>query len=223
MGYLVPRGGSDVILREEVEHAEFYEIESLKRACDLAYEKRSKTENYHWIRDRDKLLLTMLWATGARVSDVIEMATHQINFKEKNIRFLVHKRKSKKVKTGGEYWHTINIDMETLSEVMDYIQTWSIKGLLFPSTRKSAKTLTRQAVNKKFNEYCAVAGLRHIHPHMVRHGLAMFMQARGVPAHEIAFRLAHSSTAITLATYARMSKDQEKQILDSLNFNFWKA
>jgi integrase len=113
--------------------------------------------------------------------------------------------------------------METLSEVMDYIQTWSIKGLLFPSTRKSTKTLTRQAVNKKFNEYCAVAGLRHIHPHMVRHGLAMFMQARGVPAHEIAFRLAHSSTAITLATYARMSKDQEKQILDSLNFNFWKA
>lgn len=223
MNSLVPFGGGDLLLREQVDHIELFEVESLKRACDIAYEKSKQTENYHWIRDRDKLMFTMMWATGARVTDVLDMSTERINFRDKSIKFLVHKRRSTKLKSGGEFWHTISIDMETLSQIMDFMQTWSVKGLLFPSTMNGKKPMTRQAVNKKLNEYGASVKLRHLHPHMFRHGIAMFLQARGVPAHEIAFRLAHSSTAITLATYARMNIDQERQILESLNINVWKA
>lgn len=220
MNSLVPFGGGDLLLKEQVDHVELHEVEAFKRACDIAYEKSKQTENYRWIRDRDKLLIQMLWATGARVSDVVEMCSTNIIFKEKTIKFLVHKRRSHKVKTNGEFWHVISIDLETLGEIMDYVQTYSIKGLLFPSLRTSNKPLTRQAVNKRLNELSTLIGMRHVHPHLFRHGLAMFLQAQGVPAEVIAYRLAHSSTSITLKTYARMTVTQEKAMIDNLGIKF---
>lgn len=220
MNSIIPFGNKNMVLAEPVDHIELHEVQALIRACDIAYENSKQTDNYRWIRDRDKLLLQMLWTTGARISDVLSLETSKINFKENSITFLVHKRRSKKKQTGGEFWHTISLDLRTLAEIMDYIQTWSVKGLLFSSTRTKQKILTRQAINKRLNELAALVHLRHIHPHMFRHGLAMHLQAQGVPAEVIAYRLAHSSTAITLQTYARMNLTQEKSILESLNVQF---
>jgi integrase len=221
MNSLVPFGGGDLLLKEQVDHIELHEVETLKRACDIAYERSKQTENYKWIRDKNKLFLQLMWATGARVSDVTEINTTKINYREKTVTFLVHKRKSKKVKTGGEFWHTIGIDMDTLTMIMDYVQTWEIKGLLFPSLRGSNKAITRQAINKLLNGLTELAGTRHIHPHMFRHGIAMHLQSQGVPAELIAYHLAHSSTAITLKTYARMDAKQERAMFENLNVKFW--
>ncbi len=221
MNSLVPFGGGDLLLKEQVDHIEPYEVESLKRACDIAYEQSKQTDNYKWIRDKNKLFMQLMWSTGARVSDVASMSTDKINYKEKSITFLVHKRKSKKIKTGGEFWHTVSIDIETLTMIMDYVQTWEIKGLLFPSCKGCNKPLTRQAINKMLDELTEVVDMRHVHPHMFRHGIAMYMQSQGVPVEVVAYRLAHSSTAITLKTYARMNVNQEKAILENLNVKFW--
>lgn len=63
---------------------------------------------------------------------------------------------------------------------------------------------------------CAAIGLRHIHSHISRHGIAIHLQGQGVLAELIAYHLAHSSTAITLSTYARLHSNQEKRMLESL-------
>lgn len=216
MNSIIPYSNKNMVLAEPVDHIELFEVHALTRACDIAYERSKQTENYAWIRDRDKLLIQMLWATGARISDALNMNTSAINFKENTITFLVRKRRSKKAKTGGEFWHTISLDLKTLSEIMGYIQTWSIKGLLFPAPSRE-KPLSRKLANKRLNELAALAHIRPIHPHMFRHGLAMHLQSQGVPVEVIAYRLAHSSTAITLQTYARMNAEQERAILDTLN------
>jgi len=95
-----------------------------------------------------------------------------------------------------------------------------MKGLLFPASLKGTKSLTRQAVAIKLVKYGAIAGLRHIHCHMMRHGIAMHLQSQGVPAEAITHHLAHSSTSVTISTYARMSASQEKAILENLNVKF---
>jgi integrase/recombinase XerD len=220
MNSLVPFGGGDLLLQEQVDHIELHEVESLKRACDIKRERSKPTENYTWIRDRDKLLIQMLWSTGARVSDVLQMSSANIKFQERSIQFIVRKRKSKKIKTGGEFWHTIPIDIETLGEIMDYIQTWEIKGLLFTNRKGAYKPLTRQAVNKKLHEYGKIGQLRKIHPHMFRHGLAMFLISQGMPVEHISRHLAHSSTSITLKTYARIGLKEEQQMINSLGIRF---
>ena len=55
---------------------------------------------------------------------------------------------------------------------------------------------------------------------MMRHGIAMHLQSQGVPAEAITHHLAHSSTSVTISTYARMSASQEKAILENLNVKF---
>lgn len=220
MQSLVPFAKGDLLLKEQADHITLDEVEALKRACDIAFEKTSQTENYRWIRDRDKLLIAVMWASGARVSDALSMTADKISFKDRTITFLVHKRKSKKTNTGDAYWHTITIDNETIGEIADYTNKWGIRGLLFPASVKGTKPLSRQAVSLKLIKYGAIVGFRHIHAHMIRHGIAMFLQSQGVPAEVIAYHLYHSSTAVTLSTYARMSASQERSMLDSYNIKF---
>lgn len=218
----MPFGGSDLLLQESVDYLQYEEFQALRRACDLKYEQGPKTDIAAWERDRDKLLWALMWVTGGRVSDVLEMTSDRFNFKEKTVTYLVKKRKSKQKRGKGkkeasEFWHTVSIDMETLAEVMDYIQTWDVKGPLFYVIwKKEKKVMSRQNVNKMLKKHSELVGLRHVHPHMFRHGLAMYLQGQGVPIEVIAYRLAHSSTRITLETYARMNAEQERNIIDSL-------
>ena len=160
--------------------------------------------------------MTLLWTTGARISDVLSMSSDKINFKDRTITFLVKKRKDKDIKD-SQFWHTVSLDMETLTEIMAYIQTWSIKGLLFPAYRHSKKPMTRQSINIKLNQLTNLVGVRKVNPRQYRHGIAMHMQAQGCNAETIAFRLAHSSTAVTLNFYARMTAAQERQIFEAMN------
>lgn len=206
---------SDLMLQKPVDYITLQECEALKRACDIVFERSGHTENDEWMRDRDKLLFSMMWATGARITDVLNMNSDNIDFKNRTIRFIVKKRKDK-TRADGQFWHNVTLDMETLSEIMDYMQTWSIKGVLFRSYRGIAKPLTRQRINSKMNELCEAAGLRHLHPHMTRHGVAMHIQGQGAPVELISYHLAHSGTAITLSTYARLDAAQERRMMESL-------
>lgn len=218
MNSLVQYNNSSIVLQKPVNYITLEEFEALKRACDIVYERSSHTENDAWIRDRDKLLFSMMWATGARITDVLNMSTDLIDFKNRTIKFLVRKRKDKEAKN-NEFWHCVNIDMETLTEIMDFMQCWSMRGYLFRSYRSpkyEKHPMTRQAINSKMKLLCGVAGLKHIHPHMSRHGIAMHLQGQGVPVELISYHLAHSSTAVTLSTYARLDAVQERKMFEAL-------
>jgi len=184
----------------------------------MTYERSKQTENNEWIKDRDSLLLSLMWVTGGRVADCLTFRDSDLNIKERTITFTVKKRKVRdyKYEDPKPFIHTVTLDNETLFEALEYTRKWGITGLLFPARKGSKNPLTRQAINKKLNEYSDLVGIRHIHPHMFRHGLAMFLQSQGVPIEVISFRLAHSSTRITLETYARMSATQERSIIESL-------
>jgi integrase/recombinase XerD len=213
---MIPYNNTDIILRKPVEHIRLDEAEAIKRACDTIFEKTAHSDTDKFVRDRDKLLLTLMWVTGARISDVLAMSSENVNIKEKTITFLVKKRKDK-TRKDTQFWHTISLDMETLLELVDYSKTWEIKGILFPAYIHSKNQITRQTVNIKLNKLASLAGVRKINPHMYRHGIAVYMQSQGCNAETIAFRLAHSSTSVTLNFYARMNAAQERSILDSMN------
>jgi integrase len=146
MQSLIPFAKPNLLLKEQVDHITLEEVEALKRACNISYEKTSNTDNYEWIRDRDNLLISVLWASGARISDALGMSKDKISFVDHSITFLVHKRKSKKKNTDGEFWHTITIDGVTISEIADYVNKWDMKRLLFPASMEGTKPLSRQAV-----------------------------------------------------------------------------
>jgi integrase/recombinase XerD len=219
MNQLVPYSNrGSVMLKKPVEYLEIHEAESIKRACDTVFELSSHNKNDEWVRDRDKLMLQLMWTLGARISDVLSIKDTDISFRDKTVTYLVKKRKDKSSKN-NEFWHTVSIDMETLSEIMSYIHEWSITGYLFRPYLISKKSMTRQAVDAKVKKLAEVAGFtRNIHAHLWRHGLAKYLQGQGVYAELIAFHLAHSSTQVTLSTYARLDAQGEKSAFESMGF-----
>lgn len=229
MNKLIPYGRSNLMLRKPVDHIGVEDVKALLRAIDLWYERSAKTKNNQWIRDRDKLLLHMMWVTGARITDVLNMQTDKMNYRTHTLTFLIKKRKDKKKDSAGkivrnedsepileDHWHRLRIDNETYSQFNDYIQTWSIKGFVFRKALTKNKPLKRQYVNWRLNELCKLIDHPHVHPHEFRHGAAMYMQAKGTPIEIISYHLGHSDTSITLKTYARIDAEQEYEFLESV-------
>jgi integrase/recombinase XerD len=213
-----------MVLQQEVDHIKLNEVEALLRACDMAYERSIKSDNYRWIRDRDKLLITIMWSTGARVTDVVNMKKDGISYRDSSITFLVKKRKIKDKKKGTvkPYYNSIILESRTMGEIADYCNNWEIKNLLFPHVIGSDKTMVRQTVNKSLKTYSMLVGIRDIHPHLFRHGIAIHLLNCGVPIEAIAYHLGHADTKTTLDFYARFSAQTEKSILESHNVNFWR-
>ncbi|WP_210409172.1 tyrosine-type recombinase/integrase [Methanococcoides vulcani] len=85
--------------------------------------------------------------------------------------------------------------------------------MLFKGFGKDEKVITRQYVNRMLEEYSEIAGIRKIHPHFFRHGLATYLLSQGVPMEVISFRLNHSSTMTTAKYCARITPDIERDFI----------
>lgn len=58
---------------------------------------------------------------------------------------------------------------------------------------------------------CKRAGVRYMHPHLWRHGCAMWMLNNGVGLSGVSALLGHSSTVVTETVYARWQPDALKR------------
>lgn len=205
------RTTSDLVLQEEVDHLTLEEFHKLLGAADKKFDslQRSSVRNL-FIRDRNKMLLIILWATAGRISDVLAMREDDIDYDKKTIKFYVKKRK---------LWHTISIDSDVTLKLSNYVRTWHIKGLLFQNVNRkkneAQKPMARQTVDAILKDYAKIAGVRPIHAHLFRHGCAMYMLSKGVPMEIIAYRLKHSTTRTTAAFYARINPDIERALISN--------
>ena len=110
---------------------------------------------------------------------------------------------------------TISLDSDTTLRVSNYIRTWKISGLLFQSVNGSKKVMVRQSVYYMLDDYAQIAGIRSIHPHLFRNGLATYLLSKGAPMEIIAYRLKHASTRTTAAFYAKVTPDIERQLISA--------
>lgn len=202
---LVAYQRKDLLLQEQTDHLTLDEFHKLLEALDTKYNnlQRKSIRNLQ-IKERNKLLLRVLWVTGGRISDVLSIRTEDIDFHNLTIRFYVNKR---------DKWHTISIDTEVALMISNYIRTWKVEGALFGGFGASKGTVTRQYVHMMLQELCEVAGIRPVHAHLFRHGLATYLLSRGVPMEVISYRLHHSSTVTTAQYYARITPSIERDII----------
>ena len=63
------------------------------------------------------------------------------------------------------------------------------------------------SVKKGLATASKAAGLKHVHPHMLRHSAAVRQAEQGVPIEEIASYLGHSNPKVTRDIYARFSPE----------------
>ena len=147
---------------------------------------------------RDKAMLELLYATGIRVSELIDLEVQDINLQ---LGYIVCKDKNKEriVPFGIPAKNAINKYMESARENM-------IKGkennILFVNC--SGRHMSRQGFWKIIKHYGEMAGIEEtITPHTLRHSFALHLVENGANLHAVQEMMGHSVVSTT-QMYANM-------------------
>ncbi len=157
---------------------------------------------------RDQAILHLLYASGLRVSELINVLPTDIDFQRGIIRVFGKGKKER----------LIPIHFLALKILTDYLQ--NTRSLFIKEGEKedsnlflnrSGKKLTRQAIWKLIKRYTIIAKIKGIvSPHTLRHSFATHLLEGGADLRTVQVLLGHSDLAATeLYTHICQSKIQE--------------
>jgi len=156
---------------------------------------------------RDRAMLELLYATGLRVSELINLTQSQINFNQGVLRIVGKGDRERLIPLGEESqrWLRDFIDgprMEILLERQtDY---------LFPTRR--GDRMTRQAFWHIIKRYAEKAGVRKkMSPHSLRHAFATHLLNRGADLRVVQLLLGHSDLSTT-QIYTHVARERLKDL-----------
>ena len=156
---------------------------------------------------RDRAMLEVLYATGLRVSELIELKLESINFNQGVLRVVGKGNKERIVPLGEEAldWvmsYTKNARPSLLSNVPT--------DVLFPSKR--GQLMTRQTFWYAIRRYGERAGIdRHLSPHTLRHAFATHLLNHGADLRAVQMMLGHASLSTT-QIYTRVANERLKSL-----------
>jgi len=156
---------------------------------------------------RDRAMLEILYATGLRVSELINITQSQINFNQGVLRIVGKGDRERLIPLGEESlrWVREFIDgprMEILLERQtDY---------LFPTRR--GDRMTRQAFWHIIKRYAEKANIRSkMSPHSLRHAFATHLLNRGADLRVVQLLLGHSDLSTT-QIYTHVARERLKDL-----------
>ncbi len=148
---------------------------------------------------RDYLIVRLLWKTGMRVSELVNMEVDWIDFEEKMIT----------VFGKGKKWRRTPVDRESLMHIKRYIKDQEIsKGRIFNITRNRVFQIIKVISNKAEIE-------KQAHPHTLRHSYAINYLMKGGNLRNLQLNLGHSDLNIT-AQYLQVTAQDRKEEYEKL-------
>ena len=142
---------------------------------------------------RDRAILETMYASGLRVSELIELEINNVFFSEGFLRVTGKGSKERIVPIGRFALHYI----ETyIKECRNNIKNKLSENILFLNFR--GKKLSRMAIWDIVKKYCLKAGIKKdIHPHTLRHTFATHLLQGGADIRVIQEMLGHSDISTT--------------------------
>jgi integrase/recombinase XerD len=149
---------------------------------------------------RDKTIIELLYATGLRVSELIQLKRADINL-EGGFIIASGKRSKERIVPIGEH---------SKKALIEYLEKVRPKGpFLFPNRR--GKGLTRQAIWKIIRKYAKRIERGHISPHTLRHTFATHLLQGGADLRSVQMLLGHEDIATT-QIYTHVDSKRLKEI-----------
>lgn len=149
---------------------------------------------------RDYLIIRLLWKTGIRVSEVINLEISWIDFDDKMITVIGKGNKPR----------VVPVDRDTLMLLQNYLKNEGIKsGRCFDITRQRVFQIIKSTAQKVGIE-------KQIHPHTLRHSYAVNYLKKGGNLRNLQLNLGHSkldTTAIYLQVTALDRKEEYDKIM----------
>ncbi|OCG49953.1 site-specific tyrosine recombinase XerD [Gilliamella sp. Choc5-1] len=157
---------------------------------------------------RDKAMLEVLYATGLRVSELVNLQMSDMSLRQGVIRVIGKGNKERLVPLGEEavYW---------LEYYLKYARNDLLKNnaidVLFPS--RLGKKMTRQTFWHRIKYYAILTGINveALSPHVLRHAFATHLLNHGADLRVVQMLLGHSSLSTT-QIYTHVATERLKQL-----------
>jgi integrase/recombinase XerD len=156
---------------------------------------------------RDRTMLEVLYATGVRVSELINLKLGQINLNQGVLRIVGKGDRERLIPLGDEAqdWIREFIDGPR-GEILLERQT----EFLFPTRR--GDRMTRQAFWHIIKRYAKKAGIiKKLSPHTVRHAFATHLLNNGADLRVVQLLLGHSDVSTT-QIYTHVARERMKEL-----------
>lgn len=158
---------------------------------------------------RDKAMLELLYATGIRVTELIDLNVEDINLHTGMLRCKM-----------GQTERMIPVYQTAVSIISDYILR-ARSLIIVPDgghalfTNLNGRRLTRQGFWKIVKGYAEQAGIvKEITPHTLRHSFALHLLENGADLKDIQLMLGHADISST-QVYVHMLNDHFKEVYNN--------
>ena len=153
---------------------------------------------------RNHCLFEFMYATGVRISEVLDMKTNAVNLKENTAL----------VKSGkGDKDRLVIISRHASKEIKEYLRKRTTPSVyLFPG--RTGGRLSTRYVQKIIGAYAHKAGIsKKVTPHVLRHTFATHMLENNVDIRSIQELLGHNSLATT-QIYTHVTAERLRRLVD---------
>jgi integrase/recombinase XerD len=157
--------------------------------------------------NRDRAMLEVLYATGLRVSELVNLRHGQVNINQGVIRILGKGNRERLIPLGEEAmrWLT-EFANGARSEILLERQT----DYLFPTRR--GDRMTRQAFWHIIKRYARKSGIsKELSPHTLRHAFATHLLNHGADLRVVQMLLGHSDLSTT-QIYTHVARERLKEM-----------
>ena len=162
------------------------ELEKLRIACET---------------DRERCLIEFIFATGCRVSEVVNVNKSDLNFADNTLRVIGK----------GDKERIVCFSNKTKVYINNYLNTRGDDNpALFVSVKKPFKRLQKRGIQMIISKIAKRAGFdKSVYPHLLRHTMATLSYQAGADLTTIQHLLGHTSPATT-QVYSEQDLDNIK-------------
>ncbi|MBL8420739.1 MAG: site-specific tyrosine recombinase XerD [Dechloromonas sp.] len=157
---------------------------------------------------RDRAMLETLYATGLRVSELVNLRLHQVSFNEGVLRALGKGSKERLVPLGEQ---AIDWLGRYLNEARREILKGQLSDALFVTAR--GRAMTRQAFWQLIKRYALIADIapEKLSPHVLRHAFATHLLNHGADLRVVQLLLGHADISTT-QIYTHVARERLKSL-----------
>ncbi|MGB9665328.1 MAG: site-specific tyrosine recombinase XerD [Ignavibacteria bacterium] len=158
---------------------------------------------------RDKAMLEFAYATGVRVSELLNLKKNDLFLNEEVVRIFGKGSKERLVPIGSHAIYWLN---QYLTKVRPALAKKIISAeFVFLNSR--GKKLSRMGFFKILREYVNQAGIdKNVHPHTIRHSFATHLLERGADIRVVQELLGHSKISTT-QIYTHIDRTRLREVL----------
>lgn len=176
------------------------EVEALRDAI-IHYNINKNTPSYNLIRARDLALFEVLYSTGCRVSEIVNLNKEDIDY--------TSSPPVVKVFGKGQKYRNSYLNAKAIYYLSQYLKLRTDdNNALFCGSREPFKRLTKSGIEAALKKYEKLTAIK-LYPHKIRHTTATQGLKHGMPIEDLQAMLGHIKPETTMI-YAHLSDSEVK-------------